>query len=170
MSLAFQIATPKVLASVDGLTVQKRVRPYPNVAPPSWLQGQKAHYLIVGAGVSESPDVRAASRDWAPELARLPLREESPNEPGTGSSSDELSSKEPRMKLVISCLLMCACFLSSAERGLVRWPWDLAGEDRPLVSRASRPWVPVPLAGESSLEETEFLGGFRYRGGLEVLC
>lgn len=170
MSPAFQIATPKVLASVDGLTVWKRVRPYPSAAPPYWLQGQRAHYLIVGAGVSELPDVRAVSRDRAPGLARLPLREDSPNEPGPGSSSEEMSSKEPRMKLVISCLLMCACFLSSAERGLARWPWDLAGKDKPLASRASRLWVSVPLAGESSLEETEFLGGFRCRGGLEVLC
>lgn len=73
------------------------------------------------------------------------------------------------MNLVISCFLMCACFSSSLERGLARWPWSLAGEDWPLVSGASRPWVPVPLAGEVSPEERGFFRGFRCGGGREVL-
>lgn len=73
------------------------------------------------------------------------------------------------MKLVISCLLMCACFWSSLERVLAR-AWGLAGEDRLLVSGASRPWVLVPLAGEASREGRGLFEGFLCRGGLEVLC
>lgn len=73
------------------------------------------------------------------------------------------------MKLVISCLLMCACFWSSLERVLAR-AWGLPGEDRPLVSGASRPWVLVPLAGEASREGRGLFEGFLCRGGLEVLC
>lgn len=73
------------------------------------------------------------------------------------------------MKLVISCLLMCACFWSSLERVLAR-ACGLAGEDRPLVSGASGPGVLVPLAGEASREARGLLEGFLCRGGLEVLC
>lgn len=73
------------------------------------------------------------------------------------------------MKLVISCLLMCACFWSSLERVLAR-AWDLAGKDRPLVSGAARPWVLVPLTGEASREGRGLFEGFLGRGGLEVLC
>lgn len=50
--------------------------------------------------------------------AALPGEDCTRNRAAPESSSEELSSKEPRMKLVISCLLMCACFLSSLERVL----------------------------------------------------
>lgn len=121
---------------------------------------------------SDSPTVEAASRDTVPRLARLPFPEDSRNKPAPGSSSEELSSKEPRMKLVISCLLMCSCFSSSLEKGLARWPWGLAGDGRPLVSRVFRPSVPIPLAWSAAGVLSEvwgFPGGFWCGGGLEVL-
>lgn len=77
------------------------------------------------------------------------------------------------MKLVISCLLMCACFLSSLERVLARWPWGLAGVDRSLVFGVSRSSVPDPLAwhaGEVYSDERGFPWGFCSGGDWEVLC
>lgn len=117
-------------------------------------QCEKVHYLIVGGSLEFS----AASRDRVPRLGLLPFRGESLKEPAMGSSSEELSSKEPRIKLVISCLLICACFLSSLEGDLACWPGGLAGKDEPLVSGTFGSWSSGE--GQVSLEDRGFLGGF----------
>lgn len=118
---------------------------------------------------------KAASRDRVPRLALLPFREEFWKEPAPGSSSEELSSRDPRMKLVISCLLMCACFLSSLEGDTVLWLGGLAGKDNPLASGTSEPGAAVQLVwssgeGQLSLEDSRFLGGFWSELGMEFVC
>lgn len=117
----------------------------------------------------------AASWDRVPRLALLLFREEFWKELALGSSSEELSSREPRIKLVISCLLMCACFLSSLEGDTVLWLGGLSGKDNPLASGTSEPGAAVQLvwsSGEAqvSLEDSGFLGGFWYELGREFLC
>ena len=144
----------------------------PSKFSPNSQYEEKVRYLIVGVWDSGSLEFGAASRDRVPRLGLLPFRGESLKEPALGSSSEELSSKEPRMKFVISCLLMCACFLSSLEGGLACWPGGLAGEDKPLVPGTSEPWAAVPLVwssgeGQVSLEDSGFLGGFWCEGGRE---
>lgn len=131
--------------------------------------------LIVGAWDSGSLEFSTASRDRVPRLGLLPFRGESLKEAALESSSEELSSKEPRIKLVISCLLICACFLSSLEGDLACWPGGLAGKDKPLVSGTSGPWAAIPLVwssgeGQLSLEDRGFLGGFRCEGGRAFSC
>lgn len=117
----------------------------------------------------------AASWDRVPRLALLLFREEFWKELALGSSSEELSSREPRIKLVISCLLMCACFLSSLEGDTVLWLGGLSGKDNPLASGASEPGAAVQLVwssgeGQVSLEDNGFLGGFWYELGRGFLC
>lgn len=99
----------------------------------------------MGVRDSGSLEFGVASRDRVPRLGLLLFRGESLKEAALGSSSEELSSKEPRMKLVISCLLMWACFLSSLEGDLARCPGGLAGKDKLLVSGTSGPWAAVLL-------------------------
>lgn len=149
-------------------TANQGHRSYSKFSPNSQCEKQ-VHYLIVGVWDSGPLVFSAASGDRVPRLALLPFREMFLKEPALGSSSEELSSKEPRIKLVISCLLMRACFWSSLEGGVACW----AGEDKPLVSGPSGPWATVQLvwrSGEVSLDDSGFLGGFRCEGGREFLC
>lgn len=155
-------------------TVHQEYKSHSKFSPNSQYE-ETVHYLIVGAWDSGSLVFSTASRDRVPRLALLPFREESLTEPVLGSSSEELSSKEPRIKLVISCLLMCACFLSSLEGDVARWPGGLAGKDKPLASGTSEPGATVQFVwssgeGQVSLEDSGFLGGFWCEAGREFLC
>lgn len=114
--------------------------------------------------------VRVVFRDRVFRLVRLFFREDFRNKLVLGFLLEELLLKEFRMKLVISCFLMCVCFSFFLEGFVVCWFWGLVGEDRLLVFGIFSFFVFVVLVGEVLLEERGFFGGFWFEGSWDIFC